>query len=679
MFMKKKRFLFREVLKKDSLILCGSLFSLLIFASCVGTVEETEVQESSSDGGAQVAINYPGILEARATSDKKIELIFPIHPGNQIDYRYLIFKDNEVTPREVSSSSLSFAAGGFYQYAYASPDIVENSTYSFSVEVYDSLTGLRSNSGITSLPVKTMGNQMCDFDGVSHVTLGVAGNAKNQLTVHWVSAVDSQDFLSPKDSDPYKYEVRLAEASPENLESADTSDEQIVDKDRTSYTFNNLTPDTRYYARVRCIHRGWDNEGLTPLLPAAVVENASLGTYRRETNNKFIIIQTEKPGNPAEWSTAFSLTGAKKTNASDTSVLNKLKVSWELGSGEIDHYRVVYKRISDADSFFDGTGAENEGTVKPGFDAIVGDLLPGDFVIDLNTAYNDDTVNITDYCATDSDCGILSTRDLGTEKSPAGFDTIEIDGLDPYAFYQVKVLACPIETCDGTEESELILSEYKFRQVLPPLVQFDGITSIENPRTVADQDKIEIHFDTPLLSTGYVDDFHIYCHDGPTDTTPTRFTFSDEDSSTTSNVNAGTGNCAGLTVNRRSFRKAQSWDESSVQIIGITANDNNQYCFSIISHIDQTSNSGGAIDRKHFVNVVEDDDNETNPTVYCIVPTISPPTNKEFTGFKIADNDCSFDYEKHSLRLQWKLPTSGLFQNFKVFVKEYDPTETEDL
>lgn len=606
---------------------------VIVLTSCVGTIEDTGNSSTEAEGTQVKPISYAGIVGVKAISDTKVEIYFPPAPGDQRELVYQIYKDMANQPIEVRFDALRKSYEGNLTYTYSG--LEPSRTYSFSVEFKNLVTNRFSRSSNGTLTVDTFSNQMCNFNGIIDARNAVGTAATDTVNVYWFPALDSGYLVSSEDYDPEEYEIIGITEEDGGLDRIeDITANRIVENVSSSKSFHpitGLTPGTKYYFQVRCKHRDWKNKGYIDL------QETMIGTYRRETNSRFIEIETKANGSEPDFLGPFEIVNPLIPNDANS----KLGVKWEPATGGFEEYRVFYwKRDPGAPL---SLGVYDEAS-----------MMAEDKITDL---LMDEMVNLVGPYP--SGCNPKNDQ-CGHIKVPAGDISATLDGLDKYSYYQVKVVACVDTVCDTGKRIAL---DSQLGRVVPNMVPFNGITSIAHPNPTVDVNRISLQFLAPLRDSGYATRLVVKCFQGADDSTPVSFP---------ENLSAITGSgkseCDGLSLNTTLPNHSAMLNFTKIEIDGVDVNTNTNYCFAVYPEISET----GAPPRLDYV--LSD---EQNAIISCISPQIKGPTLQEFAGRR--ENVCEFDDTDPSnlrMKVKWFEPDGGFWENFRVFWKEYDPTST---
>lgn len=610
-----------------NLINFGLLGSVLFFTSCVGTVKTKNASQGNivSNGSKTVGVSFAGLIQANPISHDKIELTFYPAKGDQANLTYEIYINGSPTPIKISGLSLPINSKGSMYTTITNLSI--NTTYNFNMKVTE--TGSASSSQLDptkSLSATTFSNETADFLGISSVTLSAGDAGKNSVIVKWLPAKSTGSSISPRANDPVAYEVRYISQSGGlgNLNNSTYagSERTILQNPSVLGTSPSLSTDSQmtitglsagglYYFQVRAIHKNY-------------VLFSSDKSYKREQNTKYLSIRTIDSSGVID----FPVSQVSVTNPTSVEGRTQLDVSWSAATGSFDHYRVCFIKVADPDNFYF-------------------DLAPGGTPANKIVPEDDKLINATNYSVIDNCIGIS-----------ADLNYYRLLGLEEYAYYQVKVYACKTAACDFNNR---IASDVKSKRIKSNVAPFAGIIDIKNPDKEFNADlvtsalsTITAKFDPPLLSSGFINKFTLYCYSNfndtspveiPTDGTPSNYpTKSICDKIRVPTAFPVTSDEFGAFAETRIDLPQLGRD-------GVTGIDGvKKYCFSLVPSIQSAY-------------LVQED--KANAAIKCFTPQVKTPNILEFPG---RDFLCSTVGK--SISVNWPLPTGGLYSKFALFYQE---------
>lgn len=589
------------------------LFPLLLIIGCVGTVDEKNPKASKTGQTSDEEISFAGIIDAVPVSNSKVNVSFLPAPGNQDDLIYQVYINNSSNPIEVNGSGLSPDYSGALNYTVGNLRV--NTTYSFSVGVLDTKTGL-STSANKSIFATTFSNFTADFAGISAVYPASGEAGKNEVVVEWVPATIQGTQFSPRSTDPIAYEVRFIAASdggPESLKNKGNPDVTTLMQPTTISSTSQLSterrrtvvglePGTRYFFLVRAIHKGFGEFGTQP-------------GYKSEENIKVLDVTTIDEGGFLDWKADSTRVASVKGEGG----LSQVDLNWADATGPFDHYRVYNVKVAEPNE----TLADAEANA-PAFNNV--------FFLDANSNDEYDVI--------------------AAENS-----FYRITNLESFAYYKVGVVVCANATCD---EANRIPGDPIVYRVTPLIAPFSGLLSVNNPTSLDDinvgPDELEtitVTFDSPVINAGFVNKMELYCFSSLDDTTPRLLELNNTDTS-------GKPGCDGLTrITPTPSSLAGIGEFTSVEVTADFIRSPNKiaersYCFGIIPVIEDLTSG---FTRRDVANAI----------IKCKVFEIDVPDILEFPGAKKV---CSTSGS--TINASWDLPTGGIYERFEVFYKEVD-------
>lgn len=420
---------------------------VVLFASCVGTVEDKNPETTKAAAAGTVPLSFIGIDRAVPISEDKVEVYFFPASGEATDLTYIISYDGVSNPITVSGAYLKLDYRGLLTTTLIG--LNADTSYSFEVQVKNNATFEQSSSKETR-SAETFANITSDFAGLA-VAKNIAGaDGMTSVRIEWPEAYHGNPLLPPTEKDVVEYEVILINAdagSPADFDSNFLSepDKKVfpVPSNVVSYVANGLQPDTEYYVRVRAVHYGATTNGADP-------------SYLKEQNNKYEEVKTlsadlaDLEYEPSEV-TLIRAAGSAGQSA--------LEVSWGETTGAFDHFRIYYTTTGNL---------ANEGTY-----------------------IQDDCDPLTTY-------GAL----FRCKKVDFTINASTIADLIPQTSYSVRVMICQTTTCEaGKRKNFNVVTAV----TTPPIAIFGGITGSEPARDSNGLDEAFLLMDPPELPTGIIE------------------------------------------------------------------------------------------------------------------------------------------------------------------------------
>lgn len=422
---------------------------ILLLCSCVGTVEDVNPNRTKGSAAGKGRIAFDGIYDARAIAHDKVEIFFYPSLLAVTDVTYIISYDGLTVEKTVPGANLRPDYRGLLKYTVSGLDI--NTEYAFSVQAKNS-DGLISTSTLIKR-AKTFANKTANFVGIGEVKNLPGFDGRTALRVEWPAA-ERQGTITPKDEDVIQYEIILLDsdvATPvafDDLSFVEPFRKVVyVDGTKISHQVNGLQPDTKYFIRVRGVHKGMSTNGDDP-------------SYKAEQNSNYILM-----GTLSDDMSTIDVDTSSFSVEIPRSVEGKysLNTSWASAKGSFDHYRLYYKQSTAGTPW---------------------------------AAYKS---------ARDTVCSGKETNDTSWSCVEIGFekDRYTISDLVPFTNYDVYLLVCGTKTCaigDAIEFSST--PPYKTN---PGHAKFNGIYAIENAKYYWALNEIYLRLTPPDINSGVVD------------------------------------------------------------------------------------------------------------------------------------------------------------------------------
>lgn len=607
------------------------LLFLTVLSSCVGTVQDAKLKLNDLFDEDKETLNFNGIEEARAISHNKVELEFYPAAISDPNFKYQLYINNSLNPIEINPEALDKAASGRVRYLVDNLNI--NTKYKFKIRLKNNATGALSKNE-KEKEVTTFDNKTADFKGVISLSK-VNGQSDSSIRVDWVSAkMEGSTTTGPYD--PLYYEITvIGEGGIQNLNNPSytapdkrkirvpPSPTNLSPFNYTSWTsqiIGSLEPDTEYYVQVRAINRLYDQ-----FLQDTGI---SIIPVDKEINTKFLSIKTD----PATGVFDFNVESFRTQPAGGALAKTRVISSWVPASGSYVGYRLFYIPCT-------GSSCNNEAEVSGT------DLLTDSAMDDI-------------LSGSSSNGAVINTNVL-----TSSITSYSVNGLDPYTWYQMKLVACRTVSCSRSS-GDAIVSSLRVVRTAPILAPFTGITRVGHPDSSESQNQISLEFDVPDLATGYADTMEFFCID-PDSITAAQNSLnfvkipygSAVTGSSISRCNGlslcgpNASDCASDSLN---YSVASS---TSIRIKG-TETNGTRYCFAAFPAIREESEELPA----------------SHPTqdwiIRCLNPEVKTPTIAEFPGI---NGSCSI--VNNSISVNWSKPTSGIYNGYRVLWRKIDSNE----
>lgn len=608
------------------------LLMLFVLSSCVGTVQDAKVKLNNLFEEDKNTLNFPGLEEARAVSHNKVELEFtPVGDSNP-NLKYLLYINNSISPIEINPDSLDKAASGRVRYLV--DGLAIDSKYKFKLRLKNTQTGTFSKNE-KELTADTFDNKTADFKGITSVTK-VNGQSDTSVRVDWVSALMAGSTTTGP-WDPLYYEVTIiGQGGVANLNNpaytgpdkrkirVPPSPTNLSPFNYTNWTtlvVGSLEPNTQYYVQVRAVNRLYDEFLQDPDVTIIPVD--------KEINTKFMTIRTD----PATGVFDFNVESFKAVPGAGSQAKTRIINSWIPASGTFVGYRLFYMQCTGPQC---NTESEVMGTDLL-TDEIMEDIVAGSVPNGGYIASNVLTSPTTSYALT---------------------------GLDPYKWYQLKLVACRNTGC-SKDSGDAIASSLRAVRTAPILAPFSGLTAIRHPDTATSMDQINLQFDVPDLSTGYADRMEFFCIN------PDSVTEAQDDLEYTQIIPGSTvagspvARCNGISICGPNASDCDSDSlnytlstGTSVRLKGIKT-DGTRYCFAAFPAI------------RDEVEEVPATDPTQDWIVRCITPEVKTPTIAEFSGISSSCNVVN-----NTIGVTWQKPVAGIYSAYRVLWRKISGSDT---
>lgn len=415
---------------------------------CVGTVQESGQDFTRTSDVADEVLKFPGVHSVVPISDTRIEVFFYPATGGSGIYTYDVQVGSAPFPISIPSDVLKPDYRGLLKTTLT--NLTAMQSYQIRVEVRDGNSTFQSDSGIIKTAT-TFDNLVADFAGISAAFNTPGQDGKDSIKIRWTPA-RSSGSISGTDWDPEFYEVILVDAeklTPNDMDVPYTPAQGrwVFDfkhfDDVNEYIVRGLPSKTKFYVRMRAIHKGSVDDAYNPRM-------------RGEQNTQYAVISTlsNSLADIKFQPDSFSLALAPGEQG-----LSAFQASWTPASGVFDHFRLYYGKT--------GVGVSS---------------------------------NFPSYCLPP----ILSPggSNIFCKKADFSMSTTPITGLLPYTDYEAVLVLCATTLCGPLER---IVSSLRTIKTDPTSPVFNGAREVLPAQNLNDVGNVYIAFDVPNFTTGYFD------------------------------------------------------------------------------------------------------------------------------------------------------------------------------
>lgn len=591
------------------------LFSGL-FMGCVGKIEDAAAPLTTEFSKTKTYFTYKGIIRASAIAHNKIELLFKKVDIDDLsdsedNYFYKLYINDDPYGVEILPSTLSSNLWGTYYYIVE--NLQMNTIYAFTVRAFNRKTGAESQKEERVI-LKTMSNVVSDFMGISKVDL-VPGSEASSVKVTFnriVQPVEDKNPYSPVRIELY-YETdpeKLMNMTKPSLTYPENTENLLSANYRTHFLVSGLKDKTKYFFRVRVVHR-----------IHAENENLVYNPYDREKNTKYLAIETAPL---AAIGNIKNPTQFKVQRANESLAYSQVQASWVPAAGSYKGYRLVYAKAN-----LDFNAVLSDLSNKSTKDKVSGNIAVGPdenfrFIEDLTPG---ESYYFQLFLCRDSleDCPLVDVPGSTTPKA-TGFDRVG-----------------PIT-------------------VAPTLAAFTGINKIISPRTLEEfnNKQIILEFSPPSLSSGWADTMTFFCLSGNSEVELPTTQGSSCNGVYIPQLEA-TGDLPARSQIPTSGVGLVDFRSLILRGIQFSSTSPREYCFNATPVLNKAPFN---ITNKIY------NENERKELRGCFYPEIKVPALSQFSGLR----EVTFDKNNREINLKWPRPSGGLFNKFVVFWKKKDKT-----
>ena len=307
---------------------------------CVGTVQEAAVPKTSIATEPRSVINFDGVFKVDPISQDKFEVFFKPAKGGSGKYNYIIYVGDNPTPVTVPSEVLLEDYQGYLKYTLTR--LETGKSYEIKIEAEDQLDGAKDSNDVTKLAT-TFLNLVADFPGIASLSNTSGVDGLDSIKIRWSHASVDAGSIIGSVTDPISYEIVAVDSDHAGLtpDSFDNLDLLPVhgryvksiayDPLINEAILRGLRSDTKYYVRVRAIHKN-----------SSIIHGPD-PRLRSELNSKYLTISTLSDDLSK---IDFKVSGLEVSRNEGIAQYTSLVLSWPVASGVFDHFRVYYAQNS---------------------------------------------------------------------------------------------------------------------------------------------------------------------------------------------------------------------------------------------------------------------------------------------------------------------------------------------
>ena len=511
----------KGLVKKLTLLLVATM----VFASCVGTIDDKDAKVTKGESNGNAIFQFPGIIDVKAISDNKVEVYFFPASGDPKELTYSISYDGLSIPITVPGETLQRDYRGMLKVIVDNLNI--DSEYSFTVQAF---VGDTASNNTATKSARTFSNRTADFYGIAQLRNLSGEDGKTALIADWVAATrEGSEVGLKKEIDPIQYEIVVLNAdtrTPDDFDSDNPALDASGDRKKyfvtdkvTTATLNGLKPNTKYIARVRAVHFGYS-------------ENSDDPNYLKEQNTIYKEISTLDDSLAA---IEVDLDAINIRPSDGRAGLTSLKLEWAPSSGAFSHYRVYYgpsdnsvpwsSKKDSRDQVCEGAESDN----------------------DVNTQYFCKNIDYTDN------------------------ETVIAD-LEEYTDYDVHILICLTPECEN--DSYLQYNDKSPYETDPGFVDFLGISELETARNYWNLTDVYLQIPEINFNSGVIDGIAVLVKGRESGDPSVNTYLNHPDPNIPNNSNI-------------EIYDFDIYTDEEIRISGIDINSDEQYCFSLVPYINK--------------------------------------------------------------------------------------------
>lgn len=302
---------------------------------CVGTVQDTGLPKTSIAAEPKTSINFSGVYQVVAIAQSKFEIFFYPATGGSGRYNYIIYVGDRPTPITLPSEVMLQDYRGLLKATVTG--LETGKSYFVKVEAQDQVTEGKDNND-SVLEATTFLNLVADFSGIASVSNSAGVDGLDSIKIRWPHALVDVGSVGGATTDPKSYEIVAVDSNlltPANMDDINKGPVQgrfvkslVYNSQINETVLRGLKADTKYYVRVRALHK-------------ESIDDANNPRLRSELNTNYLSIKTLS----ADLSSInFKVDGLKVLRNEGSAQSTSLVLSWPSASGVFDHFRVYYSQ-----------------------------------------------------------------------------------------------------------------------------------------------------------------------------------------------------------------------------------------------------------------------------------------------------------------------------------------------
>lgn len=280
-------------------------------------------------------IFFGGAYQVNPISQDKFEILFYPATGGSGKYNYIIYVGDNPFPETVPSEVLLQDYRGLLKHTVKG--LETGKSYYVKVEARDQKDDGKDDNQVV-LQATTFLNLVADFSGIALVSNTAGVDGLDSIKVRWPHAYVDVGSVGGSTTDPVSYEITAVDTTlltPANMDDKEKGPNQgrftksVVYSSMVNETIlRGLRADTKYYVRVRAIHK-------------SSVDDVNNPRLRGEMNTNYLSIKTLS----SDLSSIKFQTGGLQVSRNEGSAQSSsLVLTWPTASGVFDHFRVYYSQ-----------------------------------------------------------------------------------------------------------------------------------------------------------------------------------------------------------------------------------------------------------------------------------------------------------------------------------------------